>query len=69
MKVEAKQSPEKHQLERTPAFDAEEKSNEEKESRQEKITSTADTSVKKSATAAKSPAERLKAAPPLPYKG
>ena len=60
---------EKHQSEPTPASDAEEKSNDEKESIQEKITSTADTSVKKSATAAKSPAERLKAAPPLPYKG
>ena len=67
--METKQLPEKHQSERTPASDAQETSNDEKESRQEKITSTADTSVEKSATAAKSPAERLKAAPPLPYKG
>ena len=67
--METKQSSEKPQSERTPASDAEEKSNDEKESRQENITSTTDSSVEKTATAAKSPAERLKAAPPLPYKG
>ena len=45
LKVEAKQSSEKPQSE--PTSDAEVKSNDEKESRQEKITSAADASVKK----------------------